>query len=113
MFVMAMVLNRGSPSLFASLEIDDLFGVRPMPIELDDVWLFTVEETCERLNIKKTKAYVLINAGKLRAVRAGGQTLIPAAALREYVEALPDHRPSETPRSALMRDVQLRRRIAS
>jgi hypothetical protein len=46
-------------------------------------------------------------------VRAGGQTLIPAAALREYVEALPDHRPSETPRSALMRDVQLRRRIAS
>ena len=84
-----------------------------MPVELDDIWLFTVDETCERLGVKKTKCYALLNEGKLRAVRAGGQTLIPADALREYIAALPDHRPSETPRSALMREMQLRRRIAS
>jgi excisionase family DNA binding protein len=110
---MAMLLNPGAPSLIVSLEIDDLFGVHPMPIELDDLSLFTVEEACQRLSLKKTKCYALLNEGKLRAVRAGGQTLIPAPALREYIQGLPDHRPSETPRSAVMRDVQLRRRIAS
>ncbi len=39
--------------------------------------------------IGKNKAYRLIADGRLRAVRSGGRTLVPAESLREYLASLP------------------------
>ena len=77
-----------------------------MPIELEDIQLFTVAEVCERLRIKKTKAYVLMNDGELQTVMLGGQRLVSAQELKRFIAALPGSRPRETDRSAAMKEVR-------
>jgi excisionase family DNA binding protein len=39
--------------------------------------------------IGKTKAYKLIDEGRLEAIRSGGRTLISARSLRAYLDGLP------------------------
>jgi excisionase family DNA binding protein len=77
-----------------------------MPVDLEDIQLFTVAEVCERLRIKKTKAYALMNEGELDTVTLGGQRLVPAETLRQFIGRLPKSKPAETARSAVMRHVQ-------
>ena len=80
-----------------------------MPIELEDIQLFTVGEVCKRLRIRKTKAYILMNRGDLQTVMLGGQRLVSAHELKRFIAGLPTSKPAETERSALMRDVQEKR----
>jgi excisionase family DNA binding protein len=43
---------------------------------------YSVHEACEATSLKRTSIYAHIAAGRLRAVRIGGRTLIPADSLR-------------------------------
>jgi excisionase family DNA binding protein len=79
---------------------------------LEMVGLLSPAEAAKYLSIGRTKLYAEINSGRLKAKRNGGQTVIAKEELDRYIADLPDHQPSETSRSAMMRVVQLRRRIA-
>jgi excisionase family DNA binding protein len=43
---------------------------------------FTIREACAASTLGKTTLYAHINAGRLKAVRLGGRTIIPADSLR-------------------------------
>ena len=43
---------------------------------------YSIREACEATSLGKTKIYALIAASRLRAVRVGGRTVIPAESLR-------------------------------
>ncbi|KQZ65566.1 hypothetical protein ASD67_00145 [Sphingopyxis sp. Root1497] len=47
-----------------------------MTIEATDRLVDTVTDTAHRLGLSRTGVYAQIKAGKLRAVKAGGKTLI-------------------------------------
>ena len=49
----------------------------------------TIHETCSCSGIGKTKIYEAINAGKLKARKAGKRTLILSDDLRDYLTSLP------------------------
>jgi excisionase family DNA binding protein len=50
---------------------------------------FPINEFCERYSIGRTRAYEEIAAGRLRAVKAGRRTLIPADSAEAWFEELP------------------------
>ncbi|MDR3524063.1 MAG: helix-turn-helix domain-containing protein [Acetobacteraceae bacterium] len=54
-----------------------------------DVIAYQPKDAARVLGIGLTKLYELIGAGDLPAKKAGGRTLIPADALRSYVDNLP------------------------
>ena len=42
---------------------------------------FSIREACEASSLGKTTLYTHINSGRLKAIRIGGRTLIPAESL--------------------------------
>lgn len=42
---------------------------------------FSIREACEASSLCKTTLYTHINSGRLKAIRIGGRTLIPAESL--------------------------------
>jgi excisionase family DNA binding protein len=82
-------------------EIEDL---------LDMVGLLSPAEAAKYLGMGKTKLYAEINSGRLKAKRHQGQTLIPKEALDAWIANLPDHKPADTERAAMMKDMQHKRR---
>lgn len=51
--------------------------------------LYPVSEVAYRLGITERKVWALISEGRLRSVRLDGRRLVPAAALRDFIAALP------------------------
>ena len=51
--------------------------------------LYPVSEVAYRLGITERKVWALIAKGRLRSVRLDGRRLVPAAALRDFIAALP------------------------
>jgi excisionase family DNA binding protein len=47
---------------------------------------FSINEACAASSLGRTSIYSLIAAGRLKAVRVGGRTVIPANSLRALVE---------------------------
>ena len=43
---------------------------------------FSIREACAVSSLGKTTLYTHINSGRLKAIRIGGRTLIPAGSLR-------------------------------
>ena len=46
---------------------------------------YSIREACEASSLGRTTIYALIGEGKLKAVRVGGRTVIPAESLRALV----------------------------
>ena len=46
---------------------------------------YSIREACEASSLGKTTIYSLINASRLKAVRVGGRTVIPAGSLRALI----------------------------
>jgi len=51
----------------------------------DDKLAYSIKEACKATSLSKTTIYAHIAAKKLRVVRIGGRTVIPADSLRELV----------------------------
>lgn len=49
----------------------------------------SVENAAALLDVGRTTVFELIRTGRLRAVKLGGRTLIPDAALRDFLAGLP------------------------
>jgi len=49
----------------------------------------SVENAAALLDVGRTTVFELIRTGRLRAVKLGGRTLIPDAALRDFLATLP------------------------
>jgi excisionase family DNA binding protein len=47
---------------------------------------YSIREACDATSISKTTLYSHIAAGRLRTVRVGGRTIIPAEALRSLLK---------------------------
>lgn len=47
---------------------------------------YSIKQACEVSSLSRTTLYGHIAAGRLRAVRVGGRTVIPADALRSLLE---------------------------
>ena len=47
---------------------------------------YSVYEACEATSLKRSTIYAYISAGRLRVVRIGGRTIIPADSLRTLLE---------------------------
>lgn len=43
---------------------------------------FSIREACAATSLGRTSIYTHINSGRLKAIRVGGRTLIPADSLR-------------------------------
>ena len=46
---------------------------------------YSIREACAVSSLGRTNLYSQISAGRLRAIRIGGRTLIPAEALRAFI----------------------------
>lgn len=55
---------------------------------MTDVLLLRVEEAAERLGLKRSATYVLIQSGRLPSVKIGGSRRVAVADLAEFVERL-------------------------
>ena len=53
-----------------------------------DVMLYKVTDAARILNLSRSVIFEQLRAGRLRSVKQGRTRLIPASALREYVELL-------------------------
>ena len=53
---------------------------------------YSIREACEASSLGKTTIYSLIAASRLKAVRVGGRTVIPADSLRALVNGDSDDR---------------------
>ncbi len=51
--------------------------------------VFSVADACYRLGIGRSTLYEEIAAGRLKAVKCGTRTLIPAASMEAWVDELP------------------------
>lgn len=51
----------------------------------NDKLAYSFKEACKATSLSKTTLYSYVAAGKLRVVRIGGRTVIPAESLRELV----------------------------
>lgn len=60
-----------------------------MTIETEDRLADTVPGTAYRLSISHTQIYAEIKAGRLRAVKMGGKTLITRADQQAWLDSLP------------------------
>lgn len=49
---------------------------------------FTVKEVAQQLKVSRQAIYEWINAGSLRAVKAGNRTRIPASALNDFLRPM-------------------------
>lgn len=56
---------------------------------------YTVERALSACGIGRTKFYEEIAAGRLKARKVGGRTLVLASDLRAWLEALPECEPEE------------------
>jgi excisionase family DNA binding protein len=50
---------------------------------------FRVSEACSALAISRSKLYLELAAGRLRAVKCGRRTLIPATEIKAWLDGLP------------------------
>jgi excisionase family DNA binding protein len=50
--------------------------------------LYRVSDVTELLNLSRTVVFDLIRSGRLRSVKEGRARLIPASAVREYLDLL-------------------------
>lgn len=55
--------------------------------------LLTIPEFCKAAKVGRTVAYKLINEGRVKAVKLGKKTLIPRAALEEFICSLEPYLP--------------------
>jgi excisionase family DNA binding protein len=55
---------------------------------------FSVAEAIRVTGIGRSTLYALMSSGKLRAIKLGSRTLIPAEELRRFMKALPPARPA-------------------
>jgi excisionase family DNA binding protein len=51
----------------------------------DHIIAYSVKEACRVSSLGRTTVYAAISAGRLRATRVGGRTLIPADSLRALI----------------------------
>jgi excisionase family DNA binding protein len=58
----------------------------------DDLRAFSINETAQRLNLSEVHVRRMIKLGRLRVRREGSRVLIPASAIREYLEPEPKSR---------------------
>lgn len=49
---------------------------------------FTVQETCFSTGLSRSMIYILLQQKKLRSIKVGNKTLIPADSLRDYLTSL-------------------------
>lgn len=49
---------------------------------------YTIEEATKLTGLGRTRLYEELNSGRLRAVKAGKRTLIPHAAIQEWLQNL-------------------------
>ena len=63
-------------------------SIAPTPIKLtlSSKLAYSIREACAVLSLGKTTIFSLIKDGKIRAVRIGGRTLIPAESLRALLD---------------------------
>lgn len=54
-----------------------------------DRFAFNVKDACKAIGCGRTTLYSLIAIGKIEARALGGRTVIPAASLQGFVDALP------------------------
>lgn len=47
---------------------------------------YSIREACQASSLSKSSVYNHIAAGRLRAVRVGGRTIIPAASLHALID---------------------------
>jgi excisionase family DNA binding protein len=47
---------------------------------------YSIREACQASSLGRTTIYKAISTGRLRAVRVGGRTIIPAEALHALIE---------------------------
>lgn len=47
---------------------------------------YSIKQACQASSLSRTTLYAHIAAGRLRVVRVGGRTVIPAEALRSLLE---------------------------
>jgi len=47
---------------------------------------YSIREACQASSLGRTTLYKAISTGRLRAVRVGGRTIIPAEALHALIE---------------------------
>ena len=62
-----------------------------------DKLAYTIGELPDAGGPGRTKAYEAINAGKLKAKKRGGRTIVLAPDLKEYLDNLPDYKPNKAP----------------
>ena len=62
---------------------------------MPDIEAYTVPDFLRAFGIGRTKLYEEINAGRLKAKRAGGRTLILASDAKAWADALPAFRPAK------------------
>ncbi len=53
----------------------------------------SVDTAAKRIGIGRTKAFNLIGAGRLKAIRCDGRTLVTEAALKDFLASLPARKP--------------------
>jgi len=63
----------------------------------ETVELFTVEQACTALGIKRNTIYRLMNTGKLRSVQIGRARRIPRSAITDFVSGLQQTGPLPSP----------------
>lgn len=68
---------------------DDLVNTQDMT---DPVKTYSVREAAQALGLSEVAIRRLIRSGQVGARRAGRRVLIPAEALREYVDGLEEYR---------------------
>ena len=59
-----------------------------------DKRLLTIEQFCKRYNVGRTAAYEELKTRRLKAVKVGRKTLIPQDGSEEWLQGLPEARPS-------------------
>jgi excisionase family DNA binding protein len=58
-----------------------------MAVDEDELRAFTVAEVAERIGLSVVQLRRVIDRGEMRVRRVGRRVLIPASALREFLEA--------------------------
>ena len=53
--------------------------------------LLTIAEFCAATNMGRTNLYKLMASGKIPAKKFGKKTLIPRAAMQEWIDSLPSY----------------------
>jgi excisionase family DNA binding protein len=51
--------------------------------------LYTVDDACRRLGIRRSKFYQLAKAGKLEIRKIGSRSVVPASSIARFIESLP------------------------